>query len=42
LPLKIGVTNATFKLSGIIPDQKDKLKICVNGLEISLAVILGY
>jgi hypothetical protein len=39
LLLKIGVINATFKLSGIIPDENDKLKICVKGLEISLAII---
>jgi hypothetical protein len=39
LLLKIGVINATFKLSGIIPDKNDKLKICVKGLEISLAII---
>jgi hypothetical protein len=40
LLLKIGVINATFKLSGIIPDENDKLKICVKGLEISLAIFI--
>jgi hypothetical protein len=36
--LKIGVINATFRLSGIIPVENVGLKICVNGLEISLAI----
>ena len=38
--LKIGVTRAILRLSGIMPLRKVKLKMCARGSEISLAIFL--
>jgi hypothetical protein len=38
--LKIGVTRAIFRSSGIVPVRKAKLNTCENGSEISVATVL--
>jgi hypothetical protein len=38
--LKIGVTRAIFRSSGIVPERKFKLNMCESGSEISAAIAL--
>ena len=38
--LKLGVSRAIFRSSGIVPVRKVKFNMCESGLEISLAIVL--